>query len=53
MEVKNMLIVVPFVLQLDLFTALKTVGFLGLFTSITGHFLLSHVADVSSKVKTA
>lgn len=40
-------------LQLDLFVTLKTVGVLGLFTVVTGHVILSHLADSAYKVKTS
>ncbi|CAM6119352.1 unnamed protein product [Calypogeia fissa] len=42
-----------FWLQFDLFTTLKVLGFLALFTSVTGHYILSYLADLSSKIKTA
>lgn len=42
-----------FWIKFDLFTTLKALAFLGLFTSVTGHFILSYLADLSSKVKTS
>ncbi|KAL2321062.1 hypothetical protein Fmac_030031 [Flemingia macrophylla] len=44
---------VLFWLKLDLFTTLKTVGFLGAFLMFVGHRILSHLASTSSKLKSA
>lgn len=40
-------------LQLDLFTTLKTLGFLGTFLLFVGHRTLSYLASTSAKVKSA
>ncbi|BBN00575.1 dolichyl-diphosphooligosaccharide---protein glycosyltransferase subunit 2 (ribophorin II) [Marchantia polymorpha subsp. ruderalis] len=42
-----------FWLKLNLFITLKVLGFLGVFTCVTGYLTLSHVAEESSKVKMA
>ncbi|KAL3696369.1 hypothetical protein R1sor_010445 [Riccia sorocarpa] len=42
-----------FWLKLNLFTTLNILGFLGMFTCVTGYLALSHLAEQSSKVKTA
>ena len=42
-----------FWLKLDLFTTLKALGFLGVFLMFVGHRILSHLASVSSKLKSA
>lgn len=39
--------------QLDLFTTLKTLGFLGAFLMFVGHRILSHLASTSAKLKSA
>jgi hypothetical protein len=47
----------PFILffpeQWDLFTTLKALGFLGAFLMFVGHRILSHLASISSKLKSA
>ncbi|KAH1195024.1 Dolichyl-diphosphooligosaccharide--protein glycosyltransferase subunit 2 [Glycine max] len=48
-----LLLYVLFWLKLDLFTTLKTVGFLGAFLLFVGHRILSHLASTSSKLKSA
>ncbi|KAJ4726905.1 dolichyl-diphosphooligosaccharide--protein glycosyltransferase subunit 2-like [Melia azedarach] len=48
-----LLLYVLFWLKLDLFTTLKTLGFLGVFLMFVGHRILSHLASVSSKLKSA
>lgn len=40
-----------FWVKLNLFTTLKYLGFLGLFLVVVGHNILSHLAYISSKVK--
>uniref|UniRef100_A0A7N0UIG7 Ribophorin II C-terminal domain-containing protein n=1 Tax=Kalanchoe fedtschenkoi TaxID=63787 RepID=A0A7N0UIG7_KALFE len=42
-----------FWLKLDLFTTLKTLGFLGVFLLFAGHMILSHLASSSAKLKSA
>ncbi|CAM8928689.1 unnamed protein product [Rhodiola kirilowii] len=42
-----------FWLKLDLFTTLKTLGFLGVFLLFVGHRSLSHLASSSAKLKAA
>ncbi|KAI3668012.1 hypothetical protein L6452_43083 [Arctium lappa] len=42
-----------FWLKLDLFTTLKTLGFVGMFLMFVGHRTLSHLASTSSKVKSS
>ncbi|XP_002967082.2 dolichyl-diphosphooligosaccharide--protein glycosyltransferase subunit 2 [Selaginella moellendorffii] len=42
-----------FWLKLNLFTTLQILGFLGLLTTVAGYGILSHLADVSYKVKVA
>uniref|UniRef100_A0A7N0UMP6 Dolichyl-diphosphooligosaccharide--protein glycosyltransferase subunit 2 n=1 Tax=Kalanchoe fedtschenkoi TaxID=63787 RepID=A0A7N0UMP6_KALFE len=42
-----------FWLKLDLFTTLKTLGFLGVFLLFVGHRILSHLASSSAKLKSA
>ncbi|KAL8530255.1 hypothetical protein ACS0TY_007342 [Phlomoides rotata] len=42
-----------FWLKLDLFTTLKALGLLGMFLMLVGHKTLSHLASVSSKLKSA
>ncbi|KAL9255710.1 Dolichyl-diphosphooligosaccharide--protein glycosyltransferase subunit 2-like protein [Drosera capensis] len=42
-----------FWLKLNLFTTLKILGFLGVFLLFTGHRILSHLASVSAKSKSA
>ncbi|XP_048232538.1 dolichyl-diphosphooligosaccharide--protein glycosyltransferase subunit 2 isoform X2 [Ricinus communis] len=44
---------VLFWLKLDLFTTMKTLGFLGVFLMFVGHRILSHLASTSSKLKSA
>lgn len=39
--------------QLDLFTTLKALGFLGAFLLFVGHRILSHLAHTSAKLKSA
>jgi oligosaccharyltransferase complex subunit delta (ribophorin II) len=39
--------------QLDLFTTLKALGFLGAFLLFVGHRILSHLASTSAKLKSA
>ncbi|XP_062164007.1 dolichyl-diphosphooligosaccharide--protein glycosyltransferase subunit 2 [Alnus glutinosa] len=46
-----LLLYVLFWLKLDLFTTLKTLGFLGAFLMFVGHRILSHLASTSSKLK--
>eukprot|EP01018_Ginkgo_biloba_P024183 Gb_15372 [translate_table: standard] len=41
-----------FWIKLNLFTSLKYLGFLGIFLVVVGHTILSHLAYISSKVKT-
>ncbi|XP_044503292.1 dolichyl-diphosphooligosaccharide--protein glycosyltransferase subunit 2-like [Mangifera indica] len=48
-----LLLYVLFWLKLDLFTTLKTLGFLGVFLMFVGHRILSHLALASAKVKSA
>ncbi|XP_059459921.1 dolichyl-diphosphooligosaccharide--protein glycosyltransferase subunit 2 [Corylus avellana] len=48
-----LLLYVLFWLKLDLFTTLKTLGFLGVFLMFVGHRILSHLASTSSKLKSA
>ncbi|KAL5561928.1 hypothetical protein UlMin_031675 [Ulmus minor] len=48
-----LLLYVLFWLKLDLFTTLKTLGFLGVFLVFVGHRILSHLASTSSKLKSA
>ncbi|KAK7336880.1 hypothetical protein VNO77_17431 [Canavalia gladiata] len=48
-----LLLYVLFWLKLDLFTTLKTVGFLGVFLMFVGHRILSHLASTSAKLKSA
>ncbi|XP_027349753.1 dolichyl-diphosphooligosaccharide--protein glycosyltransferase subunit 2-like [Abrus precatorius] len=48
-----LLLYVLFWLKLDLFTTLKTVGFLGVFLIFVGHRILSHLATTSAKLKSA
>uniref|UniRef100_A0A0D6R5Y4 Dolichyl-diphosphooligosaccharide--protein glycosyltransferase subunit 2 n=1 Tax=Araucaria cunninghamii TaxID=56994 RepID=A0A0D6R5Y4_ARACU len=43
---------VLFWIKLNLFTTLKYLGFLGIFLVMVGHHILSHLAYMSSKVKT-
>jgi len=42
-----------FWLKWDLFTTLKALGFLGAFLMFVGHRILSHLASISSKLKSA
>ncbi|KAK9083171.1 hypothetical protein Scep_029642 [Stephania cephalantha] len=42
-----------FWLKLDLFTTLKALGFLGIFLLFVGHRTLSHLASMSTKLKSA
>ncbi|KAF9686830.1 hypothetical protein SADUNF_Sadunf02G0030500 [Salix dunnii] len=42
-----------FWLKWDLFTTLKALGFLGAFLMFVGHRVLSHLASISSKLKSA
>ncbi|KAE9589914.1 putative dolichyl-diphosphooligosaccharide--protein glycotransferase [Lupinus albus] len=48
-----LLLYVLFWLKLDLFTTLKTLGFLGVFLLFVGHSTLSHLASTSAKLKSA
>ncbi|KAG6719099.1 hypothetical protein I3843_04G177200 [Carya illinoinensis] len=48
-----LLLYVLFWLKLDLFTTLKTLGFLGAFLMFVGHRILSHLASTSAKLKSA
>ncbi|XXG44001.1 hypothetical protein AAC387_Pa01g3905 [Persea americana] len=48
-----LLLYVLFWLKLDLFTTLKTLGFLGTFLLFVGHRTLSYLASTSAKVKSA
>jgi oligosaccharyltransferase complex subunit delta (ribophorin II) len=48
-----LLLYVLFWLKLDLFTTLKTLGLLGVFTMFFGHRILSYLALTSSKLKSA
>ncbi|XP_019461463.1 PREDICTED: dolichyl-diphosphooligosaccharide--protein glycosyltransferase subunit 2-like [Lupinus angustifolius] len=48
-----LLLYVLFWLKLDLFTTLKTLGFLGAFLLFVGHSTLSHLASTSAKLKSA
>lgn len=46
-------ICIIFLVQLDLFTTLKALSLLGVFLMFVGHRILSHLASVSSKLKSA
>ncbi|XP_057751949.1 dolichyl-diphosphooligosaccharide--protein glycosyltransferase subunit 2-like isoform X1 [Arachis stenosperma] len=48
-----LLLYVLFWLKLDLFTTLKTLGFLGAFLMFSGHRILSYLASTSTKLKSA
>ncbi|PNY10772.1 dolichyl-diphosphooligosaccharide-protein glycosyltransferase, partial [Trifolium pratense] len=48
-----LLLYVLFWLKLDLFTTLKTLGLLGVFTMFFGHRILSYLALTSTKLKSA
>lgn len=48
-----LLLYVLFWLKLDLFTTLKSLGFLGVFLIFVGHRILSHLASTSAKLKSA
>ncbi|KAK9287577.1 hypothetical protein L1049_015998 [Liquidambar formosana] len=48
-----LLLYVLFWLKLDLFTTLKTLGFLGVFLIFVGHRILAHLASTSAKLKSA
>ncbi|XP_038693279.1 dolichyl-diphosphooligosaccharide--protein glycosyltransferase subunit 2-like isoform X1 [Tripterygium wilfordii] len=48
-----LLLYVLFWWKLDLFTTLKTLGFLGVFLIFVGHRILSHLASTSAKLKSA